>query len=94
MLLLKNLQWLLIIYRIEPRLFCMTQEALLHLFSTNFSAFLLRFSLTNSILSSETSHSLWMPFPLSWNCCPYRHNSLLPEGLQSSFKTQLKNAHF
>lgn len=94
MLLLKKLQWLLIIYRIEPRLFCMTQETLLHLFSTNFSAFLLPFSFTNSMLSPKTSHSLWMSFPLPWNCCPYGHNSLLPEGLLSSFKTQLKDLHF
>lgn len=43
MLLLKNLQWLLIIYTIEPRLFCMTQEALLHLFSTKFYYFSLQF---------------------------------------------------
>lgn len=55
MLLLKLLQRLPITDRMESRFLCVTEEVLPHLVSTIFSAFLLYFSLTNSMLSPKTA---------------------------------------
>lgn len=93
MLLLRTLQWLLLTYRMMPRL-CGIQEALPYMVSAHCSAFLLCFGLTNSTLSSKTSPSLWVTFPPTWNPHPYTQAQLPAAwGIPTSFRTQLKDLH-